>query len=133
MQGSLTLSGALAEALPHWSSPWQIVPLPVQGSPGYIRAGLPTCQLDQVCPDLVLRVLERAAGDVHEAEQERSLHTAVVSSMCWLQSAGSAGVETILRDGPMSFGHDALGQSLSLIGKAQHVPLVHAVHDANAA
>lgn len=116
MQGPLNLADAEAEVMPYWSKVWKD-PVPIHHRPhGYIDAGLPYSQPDCLSSVLVRRVLRRRMAGRKECE--RPLQIAIVSSMCWLHSAGSAGLESLLRDGSVSFDHDGLFQSLDMIRKA---------------
>ena len=115
MQRPRNVTDAMAMVLHHWM-PWQTILIPFHSPHGYISAGLPDCEPEKVCPDIVVRLLQRRVGDVRgDQEWEKCMQTAIVSSMCWLHSAGTAGLETILTDIPMTIGYDALVQSVGLI------------------
>ena len=115
MQGPLSVSDAAAEAVPHWSKVWKD-PDPIHMPHGYVNAGLPKCQPDCLCPDLVRRVFHKGLREWNV--QDRVHQIAAVGSMHWLQTAGSFGLENFMRDGSVSFGYDGFVQSLATICKA---------------
>ena len=86
MQGPLHYTDAMAEATTYWSTVWtEQDPTPC----GYLDAGKKECQPDSVCAELVQRIVHlKGANGI---EPDRSLQTAVVSSMCWLHTAGNSG------------------------------------------
>lgn len=88
MQGPLHYTDAMAEATTHWSKVWTGQdPAPC----GYVDAGLTECQPDGMCSQLVQRIVHLKGTD--GIERDRSLQTAVVSSMCWLHTAANSGYD----------------------------------------
>ena len=113
MQRFSNVTDVVAEVLPHGERPWQTVPTPFHSAHGYIGDFLPDCEPEKVLPDLVMHVVQRESG----APEWQSMQTVMISTMHWLQSAGAAGLGSILSDVPLSFSYDALIQSLCLIRK----------------
>ena len=94
------------------SNPWQRSPVP-DHQIGYVNAGLPECQPDNVCSELVRRLTNRITEEVNR--DVPVCQTALVSSMCWpwLHSAGATAINAFPCDGLMTFGYSALSQSLA--------------------
>lgn len=113
MQSFSSVTDVVAEILPHWERPWQTIPTPFHNAHGYIGDYLPDCEPEKVLPDLVLHVVQRETGGIPPEWQ--SMQTVMISTMHWLQSAGAAGLGSILSDVPLSYSYDALIQSLGLI------------------
>lgn len=95
---------------------------------GYVNAGLPKCQPDCLCPELVRRVFHKGLGEWNAQDWFHQLAT--IGSMHWLQTAGSVGLDIFMRDGSVSFGYDGLVQSLDAVCKAfaavaMHMPMLH--------
>lgn len=85
MQGPLHYADAMAEATTYWSKVWtEQDPTPC----GYVDVGLTECQPDSMCAELVQRIVHLKGAD--GIERDRSLQTAVVSSMCWLHTAAKS-------------------------------------------
>lgn len=111
MQSCSNVTDAVAEVLPHWERPRQTISTPFHSAHGYIGDYLPDCEPEKVLPDLVMHVVQRGTG----GPEWQSMQTVMISTMHWLQSAGAAGLGSVLSDVPLSFSYDALIQSLGLI------------------
>ena len=104
--------------MPKWVNPWKATSMlpDMHRENDYVGAGLPDCQPDSVCSELVRHLSLSRCGV--ETKRDWRIATAVINSMCWLHNAGKIGIEAFQSGAPMSFSYDALVQSLGLISKA---------------
>lgn len=118
-RGPVNLTDAMAEATTYWSKVCT-----GQDPPpcGYIDAGLTECQLDSMCGDLVLGVLNQKVGA--EIERDWSLQTVIISSMCWLHTASNSGFDGF-RQKMGSYRYKGLVQCLSMICMPLTAPSLH--------